>query len=220
MDTPDYVAPFAGWKTFSIVGDRRRALVAEPYGDGGESAVWWPGEAHRTPTASGVELLSTTQETLAVVRDIGLGEAGLCVGLVNGWGHITTTGVTLRAELAYPRALWLPFNTRKRSAERKAARVVRRLADYGIPVRAIRVDHWAGAFDQAFLEIQAGENVFPAADVHGVDRFVVEPIIEPVPAGSHARRALPPGRSATVGDHGRSDARAPEGSRWRRPAAE
>ncbi len=214
MDTPDYVAPFAGWKTFSIVGDRRRALLGEACGDGGDVAIWWPGEAYRTRSGSGVELLSTTPQTLTAVRDIGLGDTNLCVGLVNGWGQITTAGVTLHAELAYPRALWLPFDDRKRSAERKAARVVRRLADYGIPVRAIRVDLWAGAFDQAFVDSRAQQDAVSMGNVHGVDHFVVEPIIDPVPGGSNARRPQP------LDDHDRHNTHVTERSRWRRPAAE
>jgi hypothetical protein len=151
------------------------------------------------------------------VRDIGLGEGDLCVGLVNGWGHITTTGVTLRAELAYPRALWLPFDERRRRAERKAARVVRRLEDYGVPVRTIRIGDWAHAFDRAFVDSQASDDLVAMSNVHGVDRFVVEPIDDPVPTGSRARRQH---QTSTTDDHDRGSVRPRETSRWRRPAAE
>jgi hypothetical protein len=214
MTVPDYVAPFAGWKAFSVSGDRRGAFLREP---GPEGEVWWPGEVHSESNGDRIPLLGTTPQTLAAVRDAGVNGSGrLCVGIVNGWGDVTLTGALLHVERAYPRALWLPFDDARRRDRREAIRLHRRLADYGVATTAIPHEQWMNAFNQASVDAEGGHAV-AETDANGEGRFVVEPVISPVPAKSRRRRASEPCDAPhRRGLDGRTDAADPEHMR-RRP---
>jgi hypothetical protein len=109
--TPDYFEPVAAWAVWRL---GRRGPLRGLY----DGAVWPVGDPCQDAIALRLEEVVWTPDLAAI-------------GRVLLWGSVVETDTGWRATRAYPQRFFIPHE------RRRAERIARRLAAYGVPVRRL-----------------------------------------------------------------------------------
>jgi hypothetical protein len=110
---PDYITPFTGWRGWRIVdhGTSVRLLSVV------QETVWNPGQALEAECASGHQPPNSAcscgvyaARSLEHLRAINYHGHG-CLGEVHLWGQVVEATLGFRAAKAYPKRLYIPYES-------------------------------------------------------------------------------------------------------------